>query len=53
LGKGANVYLASAELSAITAILGRIPSMDEYMKYYNKNIKQNQEEIYNYLDFSK
>ena len=34
LGKGAKVFLASAELSAITAIEGRIPTRDEYMHYF-------------------
>merc|ERR1712185_208705 len=34
LGKGANVYLASAELSAVSAILGRLPTPEEYQKYY-------------------
>ena len=37
LGNGANVYLASAELSAITATLGRLPSVEEYMEK-NENI---------------
>eukprot|EP00971_Amphidinium_carterae_P264053 5238317-Amphidinium_carterae.1 len=32
LGKGANVYLASAELAAAAAILGKIPTKEEYMK---------------------
>jgi len=32
LGKGANVYLASAELAAVSAILGRLPNPDEYLK---------------------
>merc|ERR1712199_119677 len=34
LGKGANVYLASAELSAVSAILGRLPTPDEYLRYH-------------------
>ena len=33
LGDGANVFLASAELSAISAVLGKLPSVDEYHKY--------------------
>merc|ERR1719359_1531829 len=33
LGKGANVYLASAELSSVCAIVGRLPTPDEYLKY--------------------
>ncbi|HEY9052350.1 MAG TPA: bifunctional aconitate hydratase 2/2-methylisocitrate dehydratase [Gammaproteobacteria bacterium] len=50
LGKGANVYLASAELSAVTGILGRIPKMDEYMKYMS-SIETMSSEIYRYLNF--
>ena len=37
LGQGANVYLASAELAAVTSIEGRLPSVEEYMKYMAKN----------------
>jgi aconitate hydratase 2 / 2-methylisocitrate dehydratase len=33
LGKGANVYLASAELAAVCAILGKLPTVEEYMEY--------------------
>ena len=32
MGKGCNVYLASAELSSAAAILGKIPNKDEYEK---------------------
>ncbi len=52
LGTGANVYLASAELSAVTAILGRIPTVGEYMEYADE-ISANASEIYRYLDFSR
>ena len=50
LGKGANVYLASAELAAVSAILGKIPSMDEYMKYV-EDINTMAEDVYRYLNF--
>merc|ERR1712070_284189 len=36
LGLGANVYLASAELAAISASLGKLPSKDEYLKYHSQ-----------------
>ena len=52
LGKGANVYLASAELSAITAIEGEIPDYNTYMKYYNK-IESKKDEIFKYMNFDK
>jgi len=52
LGNGANVYLASAELSAITAIEGSIPDLKTYNKYIN-NIDSKKEEIFNYMNFNK
>ena len=50
LGDGANVYLASAELAAISSILGKLPSHEEYMKYMSE-INPLSEEIYKYLNF--
>ena len=38
MGDGTRVYLASAELAAITAILGRIPTPDEYMEHYTRSL---------------
>ena len=52
LGKGANVYLASAELSAITAIEGSIPNLQTYQNYYKK-IDDHKSEIFNYMNFNK
>lgn len=50
LGKGANVFLASAELAAIASLLGRIPSIDEYMKYA-KDLDTDKDQTYRYLNF--
>jgi aconitate hydratase 2/2-methylisocitrate dehydratase len=50
LGDGANVYLASAELAAVASITGKLPSIEEYMTYSDK-IVRNSSEIYNYLSF--
>jgi aconitate hydratase 2/2-methylisocitrate dehydratase len=50
LGNGADVYLASAELSAVAAILGRIPTMEEYMEGV-KDIEPMSADIYRYLNF--
>lgn len=36
MGKNAQVYLGSAELAAITAVLGRIPEVSEYRKFLDK-----------------
>jgi len=50
LGDSTNVYLASAELAAVTAILGKLPSNDEYMQYA-KHIDSMSSDIYRYLSF--
>lgn len=51
LGEGANVYLASAELAAIAAILGKLPSPEEYHEYAGK-INSMGADIYRYLNFN-
>jgi aconitate hydratase 2/2-methylisocitrate dehydratase len=51
LGAGADVYLASAELAAVAAILGRLPTAEEYQQYA-ETISASRQEIYRYLDFS-
>merc|ERR1719324_1915358 len=51
LGKGANVYLASAELAAVCAILGRLPSPEQYLSYCGE-IKKDADKIYKYLNFN-
>ncbi|AIL61782.1 bifunctional aconitate hydratase 2/2-methylisocitrate dehydratase [Pseudomonas alkylphenolica] len=50
LGDGANVYLASAELAAVASILGKLPSVEEYMEYA-KNIDSMAADVYRYLSF--
>ena len=50
LGQGADVFLASAELAAIAAVLGKLPSVEEYMEYAGK-IDGMGAEIYKYLNF--
>ena len=50
LGKGADVYLASAELSAITSILGKIPTLSEY-NLIMKNIECNHKKIFKFINF--
>ncbi|HAO38120.1 MAG TPA: bifunctional aconitate hydratase 2/2-methylisocitrate dehydratase [Gammaproteobacteria bacterium] len=50
LGDGADVYLSSAEVAAITAKLGHIPNIDEYMKAM-KGIEPMATDIYQYLNF--
>ena len=50
LGDGANVYLASAELATVGGILGRLPTVAEYMEYATK-IDSMASEIYRYMNF--
>ena len=50
LGKNTNVYLGSAELSAICSKLGRIPSKEEYLADIGV-INQNGDKIYKYMNF--
>src|SRR5690554_6065731 len=50
LGDGANVYLTSAELAAVGAILGKLPTPAEYLEYA-KDLDSMSAEIYDYLNF--
>jgi len=50
LGDGADVYLASAELAAIASILGKLPTVEEYMDYMD-DINTMADDIYRYLNF--
>ena len=52
LGNGANVYLTSAELAAVGAILGRIPTKEEYLAYAEK-MNATAADTYRYLNFHK
>ncbi len=51
IGDGADVYLGSAELAAVSSILGYIPDFEEYIKYAAK-LDGKSKSIYQYLDFS-
>ena len=50
LGDGANVYLTSAELATVGGILGRLPTVAEYMEYASK-IDSMSAEVYSYMNF--
>ncbi|MGI9919472.1 bifunctional aconitate hydratase 2/2-methylisocitrate dehydratase [Vibrio owensii] len=52
LGTGANVYLSSAELAAVGAILGKIPTKEEYLAYMDQ-IDATAADTYRYLNFHK
>ncbi|MDG1499971.1 MAG: bifunctional aconitate hydratase 2/2-methylisocitrate dehydratase [Planctomycetota bacterium] len=51
LGQGANVFLASAELAAVAAILGKLPTKDEYMAFAQK-LDPMAGDVYRYLNFN-
>jgi aconitate hydratase 2/2-methylisocitrate dehydratase len=50
LGTGANVYLSSAELAAVAALTGKLPTVDEYMEYASK-LDTMADDVYRYLNF--
>jgi aconitate hydratase 2 / 2-methylisocitrate dehydratase len=51
LGNGADVYLSSAELAAVVASMGRIPTVAEYLEKV-AGIQPMAHEIYRYLNFN-
>ncbi|MCL6435808.1 MAG: bifunctional aconitate hydratase 2/2-methylisocitrate dehydratase [Leptolyngbyaceae cyanobacterium HOT.MB2.61] len=51
MGKGAQVYLGSAELAAVCALLGRIPTVEEYMEVVTNKIDPFAADLYRYLNF--
>jgi aconitate hydratase 2/2-methylisocitrate dehydratase len=53
MGDGARVYLGSAELAAIAALLGKLPTPEDYFKYMNERVEPKKAEIYKYLEFHK
>ncbi|MDH3002238.1 bifunctional aconitate hydratase 2/2-methylisocitrate dehydratase [Pasteurella multocida] len=50
LGQGANVYLASAELAAVSAILGKLPTLEEYLSFA-ADLQQDRDDTYRYMNF--
>jgi aconitate hydratase 2/2-methylisocitrate dehydratase len=51
MGDGAQVFLGSAELGAVIAVTGRIPTPAQYLKVYKDMIEPKKAEIYKYLQF--
>ena len=51
MGKGARVYLGSAELAAVCALLGRIPTVEEYRAIVQEKIDPFAGDLYRYLNF--
>lgn len=52
LGNGADVYLASAELAAVTSLLGRLPTVEEYLQAMAL-VDQTAVDTYRYLNFDR
>ncbi|MNC64059.1 Aconitate hydratase 2 [compost metagenome] len=44
------MFLASAELAAVASIIGKLPTVEEYMGYA-KNIDSMAADVYRYLSF--
>ena len=53
LGNGAQVYLGSAELAAVCALLGRIPTPKEYRRVAAEKIDPQSRDVYRYLNFDR
>ena len=53
MGKGAQVYLGSAELAAVCALLGKIPTIEEYMSVVQEKIDPFAADLYQYLNFDR
>ena len=51
MGKDARVYLGSAELAAVCAKLGRVPTPQEYLTTVGDKLTKNSADIYRYLNF--
>lgn len=52
MGRDARVYLGSAELAAVCAQLGRIPTPQEYLDTVGDKLSNNRADIYKYLNFN-
>ncbi len=51
MGNGAKVFLGSAELGAVAANLGKLPTAAEYFAAYQAKIEPRKAQVYRYLQF--
>jgi aconitate hydratase 2/2-methylisocitrate dehydratase len=51
MGDEARVYLGSAELAAVSALEGQLPSADKYFSVIEERVLPKAKEIYRYLQF--
>lgn len=52
MGKGAQVYLGSAELAAVCALLGKIPTRQEYLEIVVGRLDPLAADLYRYMNFN-
>ena len=50
LGKNTNVFLGSAELTAIASRLGKLPTKEEYLREIGV-VDANKDSVYRYMNF--
>jgi len=53
IGDDSQVFLGSAELTAITALCGELPTKEKYFEMYKAKVVPNKADIYRYLEFDK
>ena len=53
MGDNARVYLGSAELAAIAALEGKLPTLEKYFSIVKEKLLPNEAKIYRYLEFDK
>ena len=51
MGEGAKVFLGSAELAAVVAVLGKLPTLEEYLAHTQPLVAASRG-VYRYLDFA-
>jgi aconitate hydratase 2/2-methylisocitrate dehydratase len=51
IGDGAKVFLGSAELGAVAATMGKLPTVAEFMAVYKEKVEPKKDAIYQYLQF--
>ena len=51
MGDDARVYLGSAELAAISALSGKLPTPEEYFSIFKEKILPNEQDIYRCIQF--
>jgi aconitate hydratase 2/2-methylisocitrate dehydratase len=53
MGDGARVYLGSAELAAVAALSGKLPTLEKYFSVMKEKVLPHKDDVYRYLQFDK